>query len=112
MKIIPIRPLRSSQINHGQIPSLTDQSFADECNINNIVEIYNQTGITPHQKYLPPEPENYIDCSQVPSLHEALTQMNHRRDNSLKSTQQISKDLIQQRDYFFEIENQLRRSLT
>ena len=48
--------------------SLTEQSFKDQCDINNIVKQYERTGLMPHQR--PNEPV-YGDISDAPTFLEA-----------------------------------------
>lgn len=50
-------------------PSLTRQEFADECDINAIMERYERVGVVNH--YSSREPK-YLDLSEVPDLHTAL----------------------------------------
>ena len=48
--------------------SLTEQSFKDECDINNIVKQYERTGLMPHQR---PNQPVFADISDAPSFLEA-----------------------------------------
>lgn len=48
--------------------SLTEQSFAAECDINNIVKAYERTGLIPHQRTSQPV---FADISDAPSFQEA-----------------------------------------
>jgi len=50
-------------------PSLTKQSFKDECNINNIVAKFSQTGTCNHVNARNPR---YIDCVGVQDYQHAL----------------------------------------
>lgn len=48
--------------------SLTEQSFKDQCDINNIVKQYERTGLMPHTR---PNQPVYGDISDAPSFLEA-----------------------------------------
>nr|QJB19057.1 MAG: internal scaffolding protein [Microvirus sp.] len=54
---------------HFDGPSLTRQEFAEECDINSIMERYERVGVVNH--FAPREPK-YLDLSEVPDLHTAL----------------------------------------
>ena len=49
----------------SNLPSLTRQEFADECNINILMEKYEKTGIISHVN---PRNPQYLDLSDVPDL--------------------------------------------
>lgn len=49
-------------------PTLTQQQFKDECDINNIVKKYTRNGVNPFQL----TEGEYQDFSSVPSFHEAM----------------------------------------
>lgn len=51
-------------------PSMTQQQFAAECDINNILKKYEKTGLLPDMIKTDPQ---YGDFSDVPSYQEALT---------------------------------------
>lgn len=50
-------------------PSLTKQSFRDECNINKIVSRYKQTGVMSHQSAKQP---HYMDATTAVSYEQAF----------------------------------------
>jgi phage internal scaffolding protein len=49
-------------------PSLTQQQFKDECDINNILDLYGRTGQLPNANVIEGQ---YLDLSQLPSYVEA-----------------------------------------
>lgn len=53
------------------LPSRAKQSFADECNINNIMAKFNKTGILEHENKQTPQ---YGDLMPFDDYHQALTQ--------------------------------------
>lgn len=55
-----------------QDPSLTKQSFADECDINAILNRWQKTGIIDHINQVAPQ---YIDLSAVSDYHTSLNQV-------------------------------------
>lgn len=57
-------------VNHEQ--SLADQSQADECDVNNIMDKYLKTGQVSHLTNMQGQ---YADVSQIPDLHTALSQV-------------------------------------
>lgn len=54
-------------------PTLTKQSFKDECNINNIVAKYQRTGQVTHLNSVKPR---YLDCVGVADYQHALDIVN------------------------------------
>lgn len=52
-------------------PSVTDQSFTDDCDVNKILKRFMKTG-----QQLPPITGQYADVSEVPNLDTALSQLN------------------------------------
>lgn len=50
-------------------PQLTDQSYAQSCDINNIMAQYAKTGMLPLQQNAQP---SYIDNTMIPNLEEAF----------------------------------------
>ncbi|AXH75050.1 MAG: internal scaffolding protein [Microviridae sp.] len=60
-------------IDCSKEPSLTRQSFTDECDINRIMERFEKTGVLP--QFLGNEP-SYLDVSNVVDYHEALNIVN------------------------------------
>ena len=50
-------------------PTLTKQSFAADCNVNNVVAKYASLGVLNH---LNPEKPRYIDCVSVPDYQASL----------------------------------------
>lgn len=58
----------------SSLPSLTRQEFADECDINKLMEQYEKTGFLPANVNRS-EPA-YLDVSNVPDLPEALNMLN------------------------------------
>lgn len=68
--------LSSAYVEHDPVdlhfhePSLTRQEFADECDINNIMDKYKTTGALQH---LNPTPPRYYDFSETPDLATALS---------------------------------------
>lgn len=55
-------------VDCSNLPSLTRQEFADECDINKLMAQYEKTGILPTVNGREPQ---YIDVSNVPDLAEA-----------------------------------------
>ncbi len=53
----------------SDLPSLTRQEFADECDINKLMAQYEKTGILPSSTN-PGQPQ-YLDVSDIPDLAEA-----------------------------------------
>lgn len=56
-------------IDCSDLPSLTRQEFADECDINKLMAQYEKTGILPAN--LNAAQPQYIDVSDIPNLAEA-----------------------------------------
>jgi hypothetical protein len=56
-------------VDCSDLPSLTRQEFAAECDINNLVDSFQKTGIFP-SSVNPGEPR-YLDVSDVPDLQQA-----------------------------------------
>lgn len=54
-------------------PQLTDQSYANACDINVIMAQYAKTGLLPQNSTIPPR---YIDTTQVPTLEQAFSAVN------------------------------------
>lgn len=54
---------------HIEGATMTKQAFADECNINNIIDRYTRSGIMP---MMPDRPPVFLDCSSGLSYHESL----------------------------------------
>ena len=52
----------------SDLPSLTRQEFAADCDINNLMAQFEKTGILPVNSYGEPR---YMDVSDVPDLHRA-----------------------------------------
>lgn len=50
----------------SDLPSLTRQEFADECDINNLMARYEKTGLIP--THLNPAEPRYLDVTDVPDL--------------------------------------------
>lgn len=61
-------------IDCSDLPSLTRQEFADECDINNLMAQFEKTGIIP-SNVNKSEPR-YLDVSDVPDLPAALSMLN------------------------------------
>lgn len=58
----------------SDLPSLTRQEFADECDINKLMEKYEKTGILPsNMNSMSPR---YLDVSDVPDFRSALDMLN------------------------------------
>lgn len=55
----------------SDLPSLTRQEFADECDINKLMAQYEKTGLLP--SHLNPTKGRYLDVSNVPDLPTALS---------------------------------------
>lgn len=53
----------------GFEPTLTQQQFKDECDINNIIKKYTRNGVNPFQL----TEGEYQDFTDVPSFHEAMS---------------------------------------
>lgn len=49
-------------------PSLTRQEFAEECDINILIDRYERVGVISHMNVTPPQ---FLDVSEVPDLLEA-----------------------------------------
>lgn len=64
----PSRKVDRVSISFDQHPSLTKQAFAEECDINNIVQKNLDKGINPFQD---PRQMPYADVSNTLSFHEA-----------------------------------------
>jgi len=68
------RLLRSTRIPHKpvrlnfKLPSKTRQEFAKECDINNIIKQFTQTGLLPQQNKTP----QYLDLANLPDLQTSL----------------------------------------
>lgn len=58
----------------SNLPSLTRQEFADECDINKLMAQYEKTGILPSN--MNGSPPRYLDVSDVPDLPLALNLLN------------------------------------
>lgn len=54
-------------------PQLTDQSYANACDINVIMAQYAKTGLLPQNSTIHPR---YIDTTQVPTLEQAFSAVN------------------------------------
>lgn len=54
----------------SNLPSLTRQEFAEECDINSLMSRYEQTGILPSN--INSAQPRYLDVSDVPDLRDAL----------------------------------------
>lgn len=70
-------PMRSLYVEHDPVdldcscePSLTRQEFAEECDINNIMDKYKTTGALTHINSQSPR---YFDFSEAPDFASALT---------------------------------------
>lgn len=59
-------------------PLITDQSFKAACDINNIMKLYEKTGMLPQQNTIPPR---FIDNTQIPSLEEAFNVVKRAYDS-------------------------------
>lgn len=57
-------------IDCSNLPSLTRQEFADDCDINKLMSQYEKTGLLPSN--LNPAQPRYLDVSEVPDLRTAL----------------------------------------
>lgn len=72
------RPKYSFYIPHKRVPaeiggpSLTQQEFMDECDINNIMDRYEKTGVISHVARREPR---YLDLSDVPDFQSAMAFM-------------------------------------
>lgn len=53
----------------SNLPSLTRQEFADECDINNLMAQYEKSGVISHVNKTPPQ---YLDLSETPDLQTAI----------------------------------------
>lgn len=58
-------------VDCSNLPSLTRQEFAAECDINTLMEKYEKTGLLTPQMLSSREP-SYLDVSDVPDLQSAL----------------------------------------
>jgi len=73
MKIIEKRPNGTKRVaTLNEQPSMTDQSFKDEVNVNNIINKFNRTGQISH---LAKKSGMYADLSTIEDLHSSLTQV-------------------------------------
>lgn len=54
---------------HQTKPARTKQSFKDECDIKNIINLYNKTGLTTH---INQKPQQNIDHTQIPNYQDTL----------------------------------------
>jgi phage internal scaffolding protein len=64
-----IRP----QVDCSSVPSCTKQSFKDECDINNLMERYESTGL---MEFLNDKEARYLDASSI-DYHEAMNIVAH-----------------------------------
>lgn len=53
-------------------PSMTKQSFKDQCDVNNILKRYRNAGVSPYQM---PQPGSYQNCLGVTDYQTALHQI-------------------------------------
>lgn len=53
----------------SNLPSLTRQEFADECDINNLMAQYEKSGVISHVNRTPAQ---YLDLSETPDLQTAI----------------------------------------
>lgn len=70
-KVITKRPdgsIRVTTVHLGE--SLTDQQYKDECDVNNIIKKYLQTGSVTHVRNA--QQGVYADLTELPSYHEAM----------------------------------------
>lgn len=58
--------------NCGPDPSMTDQSFGEECDINNLMARYQKTGLLPQH---PGQEMRYLDLTDMPSFQDAMDMM-------------------------------------
>lgn len=70
--------MQSNYVEHDPVgldashDGCTRQEFADECDINVLMERYERTGVINHYNAKPPA---YLDVTEVPDLHSALAVM-------------------------------------
>lgn len=62
-------------------PTMTDQSFADQCDVNNIVRTYEKTGVLPHTTRLV---GHYMDTLEVGSYEESLQKVLDANDSFMR----------------------------
>lgn len=62
-------------VDCSNLPSLTRQEFAAECDINTLMSQYEKTGLLPQSAVNNTEPR-YLDVSDVPDLMSALNLLN------------------------------------
>lgn len=62
----------------SNLPSLTRQDFAAECDINNLISQFEKTGIFPGS--LNQTEPRYLDVSDVPDMASALQMLNNATD--------------------------------
>ena len=73
MKQIQIRENGTKRVaTINTLPSKTDQSFKDECDVNNIIAKFNKTGQISH---LTKRQGQYADVANIPDLHTASIQV-------------------------------------
>lgn len=71
------RPLRSSYVPHKPVladtvgPSMTRQEFAEECDINTLMDKYESLGQFP----MPQSPPAYLDLTELPDFQSAQNAM-------------------------------------
>lgn len=68
-------------------PSLTQQNFKDECDINKIINRYEKTGVLPESTKIP----QYLDCSEIPSYDQALQLINDAEQSFMQLDAQVRK---------------------
>lgn len=61
----------------NELPSLTQQQFAAECDINNIMKDYLETGTINHKN---PKPGVYADLSQIKDLRSSIEDIQKAED--------------------------------
>lgn len=97
-----MRPYSKSEFG----PSLTKQSFKNECNINNIVARYKQTGVVNHQN---PNKPIFGDATNIVSYTEAFNMVKNAEDAFMslpaKVRKQFENDPAQFCDFAMNPEN-------
>lgn len=78
-KIITIRENGTKRVQTiNELPSKTDQSQKDDCDVNNIMAKFQRTGQITH---LAKKSGTYYDSSEIPDLHQALQIVNEAGQN-------------------------------
>lgn len=73
----------------SNLPSLTRQEFADECDVNNLMAQFEKTGILPSSNNNPPR---YLDVSDVPDLMTAHAILHEATDAFMRLPATVRRD--------------------